>query len=441
MNADLLKKHFGTFLDITLVKNPYIKLVFDNPRQLWFLCQPILECLYGGSAGGGKTTGLLAAALQFVQVKGYSALLLRRSFQDLTQPGSLIPKSHEWLASTDAHWNSTEHTWTFPAGSVIKFGYLDSPNDVYQYHSAEFQFIGFDELTTFREFDYRYMFSRLRKSKEMPACLRMRSASNPGGPGHGWVKQRFLIEGKSQGRLFIPAGLKDNPHLDRIQYEMSLSHLDPISRRQLLLGDWTARGSGTLFRREWFKTVIPQKPTFVRNWVRFWDLAATESEPGSDPDWTAGPLIGIHEGTIYIADVQRFREKPRVIENQIRLTANRDGHSVRIRMEEEKGASGKNLIDHYARHILPGRDFAGVPATGDKFLLAGPLASAAEAGNVVLVQGPWITSFLDEIDGYPEGDHDDQVVACSLGLKECVARTGLFKIWCPEPQRTILPAM
>jgi hypothetical protein len=65
----------------------------------------------------------------------------------------------------------------------------------------------------------------------------MRAGSNPGGIGHDWVKQRFLVEGATAGRLFVPAKLDDNPHLDRHAYVPSLSELDPITRAQLLAGD------------------------------------------------------------------------------------------------------------------------------------------------------------------------------------------------------------
>jgi hypothetical protein len=60
----------------------------------------------------------------------------------------------------------------------------------YQYDSSEFQFIGFDELTSFSEGQYTYLFSRLRATKDNPLPIRMRAASNPGNRGHDWVKAR-----------------------------------------------------------------------------------------------------------------------------------------------------------------------------------------------------------------------------------------------------------
>ena len=96
-------------------------------------------------------------------------------------------------------------SWRFPSGASLSFGYLDTEADKYRYQSAEYQFIGFDELTQFSESQYTYMFSRLRRLKGSSVPLRMRGASNPGGYGHEWVKQRFITRRGEGGRIFIPA--------------------------------------------------------------------------------------------------------------------------------------------------------------------------------------------------------------------------------------------
>jgi hypothetical protein len=107
---------------------------------------------------------------------------------------------------------------------------------------------GFDELTTFKVEDYQFLFSRLRKPSTGPLSeipLRMRSTSNPGGPGHLWVRNRFMSSSATEhNRLFIPAKLSDNPHVDQKSYVDALSELDDQTRRQLLDGDWNARPSG-----------------------------------------------------------------------------------------------------------------------------------------------------------------------------------------------------
>jgi hypothetical protein len=217
------------------------------------------EALYGGAAGGGKSDALLLAALQYVDVPGYSAILFRRSLTDLALEGALIPRSKEWLSDTDAVWHEQRKSWTFPSGATLQFAYLKDADSKYRYQGAEFQFIGFDELTQFPESDYTYLFSRLRrprveawmnedlkKQKELLAKvpLRMRVASNPGGRGHRWVKARFIARGTRGDRLFIPARLKDNPYVDQEAYEAALNELDPQTRDQLLEGNWDARGPG-----------------------------------------------------------------------------------------------------------------------------------------------------------------------------------------------------
>lgn len=230
-----------------------------TPRQKLFLELPHKEAFYGGAAGGGKSSALLMAALEHAHVPGYSALLLRRTFQDLSKPGALMDRAREWLASSGARWNEQKKQWRFPSGAVVAFGYLENESDIYQYQGAEYQFIGFDELTQFTERQYTYLFSRLRRLSGQEIPLRMRSASNPGGIGAEWVQQRFIPDNwipehgrdlaliEKDGRAFVPAKLVDNPYLDQAAYEESLAELDDVTRAQLLEGDWQIRMRGNIY--------------------------------------------------------------------------------------------------------------------------------------------------------------------------------------------------
>ena len=384
-------------------------------NQKVFLRTYSIEALFGGAAGGGKSSALLMAALQYVDVPGYSAILFRRTFADLSLPGALMDRFRSWMANyDDVHWNNNSFMATFPSGARISFGYLNNTGDYLRYKGSEFQFIGMDEVTEIRESDYRYLFSRLRRPSTGPLSdvpLRMRCASNP---APNWVRQRFIVEGQEKGRIFVPSRLTDNPGIDAESYRQALQALDPIERRRLEEGDWWSTTLGTMFDRTSVVIIdndeIPQITSSARV-VRFWDLAATEPSAATpDPDWTVGTLMLFDQGIAYVLDVKKKRVKGEKVEQFIAQTAYEDGVSVPIRMEQEPGSSGKALVDQYARYVLPGFDFGANRSTGDKVTRARPFAAALSNGNVRVVRGAWLSDWLDELSAFPEAaPHDDQV--------------------------------
>lgn len=407
-----LKAKEKAVLDITIHENPYI------PHEpFWQQAQYILvqeeEALYGGQAGGGKSDAILMSALQYVEEPDYAALILRRTYKDLSLPGALMDRAHKWLNTTDAHWNSTDKIWTFPSGATLTFGYLQHFNDIYNYQGSEFQFIAFDELTQFLQTEYQYLHSRLRRLEGSHIPIRMRTGSNPGGIGHQWVKDEFVTGEKP----FIPAGYMDNPHLDRKEYEKSLNRLDYITRQQLKYGNWDINPEGGLFKRSWFG-VVDNNPQIVKQ-CRFWDLAATIPKPGTDPDWTVGLLLGYdHDNIAYVLDVQRIRDSPLEVEKLILQTAQLDGFNTLIRMEQEGGATGKIVIDDYSRKLI-GYNFKGEPAKKSKEERAKPVSAAAENGNILILNKTWTSALLDELESFKtEGIHDDQVDALSGAFNE-----------------------
>jgi predicted phage terminase large subunit-like protein len=405
-----------------IVNDEYIPHT-PTAKQAAFLLSRKLEILYGGAAGGGKSDALLMAALQYAHVPGYNAILFRRTFADLSLPEALIPRSKEWMGGTSAKWRHP--SWTFPSGATLTFAYLEYDKHVYKYQSAAFQFIGFDELTQFTEWQFRYMFSRLRRLEGMLVPLRMRGATNPGGVGHEWVKQRFLKQLHSD-RLFIPARLEDNPYLDRDAYIKSLMHLDPVTRAQLLSGDWDAVTEGAKFNREWFdRNFIEQRPKRLRL-VRYWDLAATPKQPTTDPDWTVGLLLGMDpSGLVYVCNVRRFRLSEARTEAIVKRTAKEDGIRVPIYIEQEPGSAGKMLIGNWRRKVLQGYSVHGDPPTGSKVERANPISSRAEQGEVYIVNdGSWnVGAFMDELVGFPFVAHDDQVDALTGAYKSLAGAT------------------
>lgn len=219
-------------------------------KQQKFIDSEAFETLFGGAAGGGKSYGQLVDALLYaLKYKKSKQIIFRSTFADLEK--SLIRVSLEIYPLSIADYNSSKHTWKFSNGSIIDFGYIQYEKDVYQYQSAEYDVIRFDELTHFTEFMYTYMISRCRGANPYPK--RIKSSTNPGGVGHVWVKERFidigepntmhtckLETGQEVTRIFIPSLVTDNKFM--LDYDPDyIKRLDALpekERKALKYGDW-----------------------------------------------------------------------------------------------------------------------------------------------------------------------------------------------------------
>ena len=215
-------------------------------RQKAFLDAKETEVLYGGAAGGGKSYGQVIDALLFaLTYPGSRQLLLRRSFPELER--SLIRTARALYPASVFTYRVGEHSGYFANGSILDFGYLFSEGDVYQYQSAEYDVIRFDELTHFTKFQYLYMISRVRGANGYPKQIK--SSTNPGGIGHAWVKERFIdpapfgtpfLGEDGSRRVFLPAKIEDNRFLTEKDpdYRRRLESLPKEERRALLHGEW-----------------------------------------------------------------------------------------------------------------------------------------------------------------------------------------------------------
>jgi predicted phage terminase large subunit-like protein len=236
-------------------------------------------------------------------------------------------------------------------------------------------------------------------------------------------KQHWTYDVFGTGRpdtALITARSFENPFLPPEFFETIKQQYGESSNlaRQELYGEFIDDG-GLMFRRSWFK-IVDNVPEKFRRVVRFWDLAASVPKKlGDDPDWTVGCKIGrTEEGQFYIIDIRRIRGTPMEVESLVKRTAEEDGKGVGIRMEQEPGASGVAVIDHYARTVLIGYDYKGNKSSGPKEERARPFSAAAENGNVFVKRAQWVTTFLDELEGFPFGPHDDQVDAASAAMNE-----------------------
>ncbi len=182
------------------------------------------------------------------------------------------------------------------------------------------------------------------------------------------------------------------------------------------------QGSG-LFSREWFD-IEDEVPKGITSSVRYWDLAATEPKHGTDPDWTVGLLLGrTHLNELYVLDIVRFRKRPKETREIIRKTAELDGRGTWIYIEQEPGSSGEYVTEGFTREVLFEYNVVGDKVsrqTGGKELRAHPVSAKAEARLIRMVRASWNLCFLDELEAFPNGVHDDQVDAFSGAFKAII---------------------
>ena len=230
-----------------------------QPKQALFMSRPEDEALYGGAAGGGKSDALVIEATRQVEIPHYKGLILRKTFPQLTE---LIEKSLLYYppAFPGARYNDSKHTWTFPSGAKIVFGSMQYTKDKQNYQGKAYDFIAFDELTHFTHAEYIYLLSRNRANGPGTRCY-MRATANPGGIGHGWVKDRFITAAHPmktiwekvkiqmpdgqlkeiwKSRIFVPSSVFDNQALltNDPGYLANLAALPEAEKKALLYGDW-----------------------------------------------------------------------------------------------------------------------------------------------------------------------------------------------------------
>jgi hypothetical protein len=122
------KKRITDFCN-SILNNPYIPQDPTQKQAIFLLQSELKEGFYGGAARGGKSSALLIAALQYVSEPDYAALILRRTFRQLSLEDAIMDRADRWLSPTDAKWEGADKRWRFPSGATLTFGYLDTEPD------------------------------------------------------------------------------------------------------------------------------------------------------------------------------------------------------------------------------------------------------------------------------------------------------------------------
>ena len=196
---------------------------------------------YGGARGGGKSWAVRQKAKMLCwRYPGFKALIVRKTYPELIN-NHVAPLREELFSL--AEYNKADKQFTFPNGSIIKFGYCADDSDLDQYQGAEYDAVFLDEATQLREEWIKKIIACVRGVNGFPK--RVYYTCNPGGPGHAYVKRLFVDQryekGETSGEyVFIQAKVTDNHALMAAQpdYMKQLEALPPKLRDAWRDGRW-----------------------------------------------------------------------------------------------------------------------------------------------------------------------------------------------------------
>lgn len=318
-DKSLVPIYLGQLLKYRQLKtqvNPNLALLplQPHPRQAEFISLTCEEALFGGATGGGKTEALLMWLCEGVHIPGYSAAIFRRHETDLTEGAtSVLSKSIRLYPALGGRLAGLE--WKFPSGATITLEGIAHERSVLKQQGKEFHRVAFDELTHFTEYMYDFVYSnRIRKVVGFPIFCGARCSANPGGPGHDWVKTKFitqeaievvrkfdirtptpqgLIFWRDKDTAYVPSRAADNPSLDVEDYfQRQLKNKNPVERARMMNGDWGISPEGLI------------KPHYLRYYTmrdRMMDLLISTLDGQGGIVHSSEVLVSYHE-----AEARRF---------------------------------------------------------------------------------------------------------------------------------------
>mgnify|MGYP001608433873 CR=1 FL=1 len=324
--------------DYTVVWKP-------QPRQLAFIRCPVFEIFFGGARGGGKTDASIGDFAVHGQQYGEHAigLMVRRTLEQLKET---IERSRQIFAPLGAKLTEDGKLWRFPNGARLRFAYLERDQDADNYQGHSYSRVYIEEIGNFPSpVPIMKLMATLRSGAGVPCGFR--ATGNPGGPGHQWVKARYIdpaplgweiltseftnpFNGEKVGRdrVYIPSRLDDNRYLGA-DYVANL-HLSGNAELVLawLEGEWAVI-SGAVFP-EWYTQKHVIRPvTLPKDWTRFRSMDWGSAKPFSVGWWAIsdGAMAQFPRGALI-----RYREWYGQKDNEpnvgLRMPANEVGQGI-----------------------------------------------------------------------------------------------------------------
>lgn len=389
--------------------------------QTWLLTCPIQDIFFGGARGGGKTDALLGDWLTHANTHGKNArgLIVRQTMPELDD---VVARSHDIYPISGAVFQSQSKTWVWPSGAYLRMRYLETVADAGRYQGHRYSWLGVDEAG---QYPSPEVIDRLRaclRSPEGVPCV-MRLTGNPGGPGHEWLKQRYVTPAKPKQphkdengnmRVFIPSKLSDNAVMVKgdPDYVNRVKSSGPAWLvRAWLDGDWDSEPTGGFFSPE--KISVASLPELERVY-QAWDLAVTEESRNSG-DYSACATVGRDKlGRFWLIDMLKGRWNASDVTDRI-IEQYRKFKPLRVWVEG--GPIGRS-IEPFLRNRLVERGLGGIPwqlvppGRKDKVTRATPVQAIIEAGQMYRPFGAtWWSDLAREMSTFPTSPHDDQIDA------------------------------
>jgi len=331
-----------------------------NEKQELFHACPAEEAVYGGAKGGGKTCALVMEGLAYaLEHPGAEVYFFRETYDELE--GNIIKEWKKKVPPELYKYHETKHIASVIGGSTVYFRYIKNKQDAEKYAGRSMDWVGVDELTKHEEESIQILLSCLRSPLGFPP--RFRGTCNPGGIGHRWVKNKYILPtayGKQAAvdpvtgnRIaFIPAKVYDNPVWmeNDLAYVRRLENLPPAKRKAYLEGDWDAY-EGQAFE-EWNPEIHVVTPFVIPDyWYRWRAVDNGYSDPFAWY-WFAVDTDGI----VYIyREFTRGYGDPKLAYSEqarrvVELTADEEIKFTAVGHEAfgtHPLSEGKTIVDHY----------------------------------------------------------------------------------------------
>lgn len=249
----------------------------SNPQRRLLAC-PTYEVFFGGARGGGKTDGVIGEWAQHARNYGEHAigLMVRRTS---TQLAETIERAKSILGPIGAKFTSKPDRCRMPGGGRLNFAYLERDADAENYQGHSYTRVYIEEAGNFPSpAPIMKLHATLRSGAGVPVGMRL--TGNPGGPGHHWLKARFIdpaplgmvpIRDPESGlnRVYIPSRVTDNVALDREAYIRQLKQTgSPELVRAWLEGDWSVI-AGAFFPEFSMERHVCKPVELPEHWLRY----------------------------------------------------------------------------------------------------------------------------------------------------------------------------